>query len=156
MLKKKIRSIAFLVLAMVTVFSFTTTVFAASSIWSDFPLTKQGNRGDFTWAAQLVLKFNNVKGTTQAYLAGSLDGIFGGDTFNATTKFQNDYDLDADGIIGQNTWKELRNRLIITSSMSYYTNYRPGTKTTADYFEYSSPIWTYKRTSSGSWRTLKS
>lgn len=87
MLKKKMRFITVWVLAMVAVFSFTITAFAANPDWSDFPVTKRNHPGDFTWAAQLVLKHNTADGGGN-YLAGSVDGQFGGDTYNAVYRFQ--------------------------------------------------------------------
>lgn len=159
-MKKKIKLVTICVLAVIMVFANVINVFAANSDMSDFPLTIQGHSGNFPWAAQLVLKYNNVKNTSQTYLEGSVDGIFGGDTFNATKKFQNDYKDcgGADGKIGPNTWKQLRLRLISAGGTAYYTSYRPGTRTTADYFMLgvSPQTWSFRKTSTDSYQTLKS
>ena len=41
------------------------------------------------------------------YSVGSIDGIFGQNTQNAVIKFQNDYRLIADGVVGPRTWQSL-------------------------------------------------
>ena len=41
------------------------------------------------------------------YVKGGADGIYGNGTKNAVIKFQSDRGLDADGIVGENTWNEL-------------------------------------------------
>lgn len=41
------------------------------------------------------------------YYKGSIDGSFGGGTHNAVEDFQAERGLDADGIVGKNTWNEL-------------------------------------------------
>ena len=42
------------------------------------------------------------------YYNGSIDGVFGTQTKSAVTKFQKDYGLTADGIVGTNTLKALK------------------------------------------------
>jgi peptidoglycan hydrolase-like protein with peptidoglycan-binding domain len=37
----------------------------------------------------------------------SVDGIFGEDTESAVVDFQSNNDLDADGVVGPNTWRAL-------------------------------------------------
>ena len=39
--------------------------------------------------------------------AGGADGEFGDDTFNAVVRFQRDHGLDADGIVGDQTWSTI-------------------------------------------------
>lgn len=64
------------------------------------PLLRWGSRNSSVVLLQQKL---NEKG----YNAGSADGIFGGGTYNAVVAFQKANDLDADGIVGYNTWKAL-------------------------------------------------
>jgi peptidoglycan hydrolase-like protein with peptidoglycan-binding domain len=42
------------------------------------------------------------------YYKGSVDGKVGPETRNAIRNFQNDQDLTADGVVGKNTWSQLR------------------------------------------------
>ena len=67
---------------------------------ASMPLLRWGSRNSSVVLLQQKL---NEKG----YNAGSADGIFGGGTYNAVVAFQKANDLDADGIVGYNTWKAL-------------------------------------------------
>ena len=67
---------------------------------NNYPLTKNGSRGNFVYLLQFIL--NNQYGANL-----SVDGIFGSNTRNAVLKFQQDNSLSADGIVGPNTWKTL-------------------------------------------------
>lgn len=58
---------------------------------------KSGSKGDTVKSWQVLL---NAWG----YSCGTPDGIFGGKTESATKKFQGDYGLHQDGIVGSATW----------------------------------------------------
>ena len=62
---------------------------------------KKGSRGEAVKEAQRLL---NAKG----YNAGSVDGIFGTNTYKATVAFQKAKGLSVDGIIGKNNWAALQ------------------------------------------------
>jgi len=62
---------------------------------------KIGSVNGDVWDAQYRLK-------ALGYYDGPLDGVYGTITANATRKFQRDYGLKADGIIGEATWTALR------------------------------------------------
>ena len=59
---------------------------------------KQGSQGDSVKEWQNFLK-------SQGYNIG-VDGIFGDKTYRATKLWQRDNKLDADGIVGENTWSK--------------------------------------------------
>ncbi len=63
------------------------------------PILGFGNRGDAVRVLQRVLRFNGY--TVQ------VDGIFGALTESAVKAFQNRRNLVSDGIVGQQTWREL-------------------------------------------------
>ncbi|MCD3218134.1 peptidoglycan-binding protein, partial [Clostridium botulinum C] len=42
---------------------------------------------------------------------GTIDGIFGRDTYNAVIKFQKRFGLNPDGIVGDGTWNKLKNQI---------------------------------------------
>ncbi|MBW4431396.1 MAG: peptidoglycan-binding protein [Pelatocladus maniniholoensis HA4357-MV3] len=73
------------------------TKFAQAS--PTLPILGFGNRGDAVRVLQRVLRFNGY--TVQ------VDGIFGALTESAVKAFQNRRNLVSDGIVGQNTWREL-------------------------------------------------
>ncbi|WP_243129478.1 GH25 family lysozyme [Clostridium sp. HBUAS56017] len=64
------------------------------------PTIRQGASGNITRLLQE--KLNNL-----GYDTNGADGIFGTGTYNAVLNFQRDHQLGADGIVGENTWREL-------------------------------------------------
>ncbi len=66
---------------------------------SVYPVLRTGSQGNFVYLAQYLL--------TQYGYSLAVDGVFGANTANAVTAFQNANLLQADGIIGQNTWRTL-------------------------------------------------
>lgn len=63
------------------------------------PTLTYGTRGPAVEAIQAFLKANN-------YYTGAVDGIYGSSTRAAVLAFQGPYvNLDADGIVGENTWE---------------------------------------------------
>lgn len=64
------------------------------------PTCRIGARGDITKLIQERL--NNL-----GYDCGSVDGIFGGKTETAVKACQEAHELQADGVVGQNTWRVL-------------------------------------------------
>lgn len=64
------------------------------------PTLRQGARGGIT---KLMQERLNALG----FNCGAVDGIFGGNTANAVRAFQRAKGLDADGIVGKNTWSKL-------------------------------------------------
>lgn len=65
-----------------------------------YPTIKNGSRGSYVEKAQQILN-------SLGYDCGSVDGIFGSKTVNATKEFQSNNGLTSDGIIGKNTWSKL-------------------------------------------------
>ncbi|MCM1042908.1 MAG: peptidoglycan-binding protein [Corallococcus sp.] len=65
----------------------------------NYPLLKVSSRGNFVMLLQFVL--NNYGYETD------IDGIFGQNTQNTVKRYQRDNALTDDGIVGQNTWKNL-------------------------------------------------
>lgn len=72
---------------------------------SDLPLLRRGDYGPCVWYAQHLMQAHEVMIGTKYP-----DGIFGPGTLKGTKNFQTWFDVagGADGIIGPNTWKELR------------------------------------------------
>lgn len=68
------------------------------------PTLKKGTKGKITKLAQEKL-------ISLGYDLGiyGADEVFGTATYNAVVKFQKDYGLSPDGIVGQNTWRKLLN-----------------------------------------------
>ena len=62
---------------------------------------KKGSSGDAVRAVQYLLAHKH------GYSSITVDGVFGSETDKAVHDLQNVYDLAADGIVGQNTWKAL-------------------------------------------------
>ncbi|MDX1691530.1 MAG: peptidoglycan-binding protein [Acidimicrobiia bacterium] len=67
---------------------------------TDQPTLRRGSRGD---AVRLLQTLLNDLG----YSAGTVDGVFGGQTASAVIRFQSDQGLAADAIVGPNTWTRL-------------------------------------------------
>jgi len=65
-----------------------------------YPLVRQGSVGIYVLTLQDAL---NALG----YTGSGLDGYFGSGTRNAVIRFQRDYGLDPDGIVGCLTWEAL-------------------------------------------------
>jgi hypothetical protein len=61
---------------------------------------KKGSEGDAVTSLQTCL-------TDLGYTVGGIDGVFGFKTEQAVISFQNDENLDADGIVGNQTWTQL-------------------------------------------------
>lgn len=61
---------------------------------------KQGSKGDAVKGLQSALK-------ARGYEFGAVDGVFGPATTEAVKQFQREFGLDADGIVGPNTWQGL-------------------------------------------------
>lgn len=60
-------------------------------------ILKNGSKGDSVKSWQTLLNF-------WGYNCGTADGIFGAKTTEMTKKFQKEYGLDPDGIVGSATW----------------------------------------------------
>lgn len=68
---------------------------------NNYPLIRRGDSGNFVKILQYLL---NEYGYDL-----SVDGIFGGNTYQAVLNFQRNNNLTADGIVGPNTWNALLN-----------------------------------------------
>lgn len=68
---------------------------------ANYPVVRQGRRGNFVVALQYLLNMYGFNLST--------DGIFGAGTTNAVKQFQANNNLTADGIVGANTWRALLN-----------------------------------------------
>jgi peptidoglycan hydrolase-like protein with peptidoglycan-binding domain len=66
----------------------------------DPPTVKRGSSGDAVKLAQQLLE-------SYGYEVGSIDGDFGPKTEQAVKKFQDDFLLEVDGIVGPETWAML-------------------------------------------------
>jgi peptidoglycan hydrolase-like protein with peptidoglycan-binding domain len=64
------------------------------------PTLKKGSTGNPVRRAQKRL-------TLAGYDTGGVDGIFGANTESAVKRFQRDYGLDEDGIVGPMTWDKI-------------------------------------------------
>jgi murein DD-endopeptidase MepM/ murein hydrolase activator NlpD len=69
--------------------------------WRPLPTLRRGDRSDDVAYLQGLLN-------DAGFDAGPTDGIFGGRTESAVRGFQTDNDLTVDGIVGRQTWTELR------------------------------------------------
>lgn len=65
-------------------------------------LIRLGSVGTLTYIAQFIL-------AAKGYYTGKMDADYGSGTYNAVVKFQKDKGLEADGIIGSDTWYALFN-----------------------------------------------
>ena len=64
------------------------------------PVLKNGSSGSYV--SDLQTKLNKL-----GYNCGAVDGVFGTNTEKQVKKFQADYKLEADGIVGEKTWAAL-------------------------------------------------
>lgn len=99
---------------------FVTTGAGAGSVVTTEPSTggsghsvlRKGSTGDEVKELQQKL-------TTLGYSLGAIDGDFGDKTLAAVKKFQSDYSLDVDGVVGNQTWTALDNAVAAKSSVPY-------------------------------------
>lgn len=82
-------------------FGGTSTSESSSSSQVSTPLLKKGSRGSAVTQLQQLLK-------DKGYLKGSVDGIFGNNTYSSVKSFQKDSGLVSDGIVGAKTWAALQ------------------------------------------------
>jgi peptidoglycan hydrolase-like protein with peptidoglycan-binding domain len=66
----------------------------------DPPTVRRGSTGDAVRMLQQIL-------SDYGYDPGTVDGSFGPNTEQAVKTFQNDFGLDADGVVGPATWAML-------------------------------------------------
>ena len=64
------------------------------------PILRYGSTGEYVIQLQTTL-------LEMGYLKSAVDGYFGQKTLEAVINFQHDNDLNADGIVGKNTWAKL-------------------------------------------------
>lgn len=83
----------------VGVCDFLNVPFISRDNLANYPLIRNGSRGNFVYLLQFLL--------TQYGYRVSIDGIFGRNTENAVRDFQSNNSLSVDGIVGNNTWKYL-------------------------------------------------
>ena len=67
-----------------------------------YPILRKGSKGVYVAVLQDALD-------TIGYEVGTLDGVFGNNTYNAVVNFQKNNSLVADGTVGCNTWTKLTN-----------------------------------------------
>lgn len=79
--------------------NFLGTSYIGRDNLSNYPLLRQGSRGNFVYLLQFLL--------VQYGYNLTVDGIFGANTANAVRQFQTNNSLSVDGIVGPNTWKYL-------------------------------------------------
>lgn len=72
-----------------------------------YPFLKRGSLSVYVLIAQDGLN-------TLGFGAGSLDGIFGANTYNAVRNYQASRGLAVDGIIGCNTWRSIQENVLGT------------------------------------------
>lgn len=79
---------------------------------STHSILRKGSTGDEVKELQQKL-------TTLGYSLGSIDGDFGDKTLAAVKKFQSDYSLEVDGVVGNQTWNALDKAIAAKASASY-------------------------------------
>ena len=67
---------------------------------AEMPMVAMGDSGDAVTTLQTELN-------AQGYACGEVDGVFGQNTLNAVIAFQTANGLDADGVVGAQTWGAL-------------------------------------------------
>lgn len=67
---------------------------------SPLPTLRMGSKGVF-------VRYLQQKLLAKLYPVGTIDGVFGKNTFEAVQQFQQENALVADGIVGKNTWSKL-------------------------------------------------
>lgn len=75
------------------------TTYSERDNLGNYPLLRQGDRGNFVMLLQFML-------TRYGYNV-AVDGVFGPATLAAVRRYQTDNSLAIDGIVGQNTWRNL-------------------------------------------------
>lgn len=85
--------------------------FDERQVVAGYPMLKYGSKGVYVCIAQDAL-------TTLGLNTGGLDGIFGSKTQNAVMEFQRNNGLSVDGIIGNNTWRILMNKVVGSGATS--------------------------------------
>ncbi len=83
----------------VGVCDFLGASFIARDNLANYPLLRNGSRGNFVYLLQFLLSQYGYNLT--------VDGVFGRNTENAVRDFQTKNSLGVDGIVGNNTWKYL-------------------------------------------------
>lgn len=83
----------------------------ACNTTAGYPQIGQGTKGAYVLIAQDDLN-------TLGYNSGGLDGIFGARTAQAVRKYQISRGLQADGIVGCNTWRSLQEDVVGTGRTS--------------------------------------
>lgn len=93
-------------MTLITIFSIASAVFVATPAKevkaAANPTLEQGDQYGLVWGAQSRLKQLDL-------YKGEHDGLFGPLTEQAVKDFQSTHGLNVDGVIGDNTWKALRN-----------------------------------------------
>jgi peptidoglycan hydrolase-like protein with peptidoglycan-binding domain len=72
---------------------------------SQLPILRNSSQGEGVMLLQQILE-------SQGYRTGGVDGIFGSKTEQAVKKFQTNFGLVVDGMVGSKTWNKLGDRLI--------------------------------------------
>lgn len=86
---------------------------------SSLPLVKEGDSNKYVKYLQYGLHI-------LCYKVKPIDGIFGEGTKKAVMKFQFDHDLDADGKVGDGTWKQLKNEILSIQTQLNKKGYNTG------------------------------
>ena len=63
-------------------------------------MLRKGNTGD-------AVKTLQAKLNALGYDCGTVDGVFGNNTYNAVVKFQTAMGIGVDGVVGAQTWAKL-------------------------------------------------
>ncbi|PAX45642.1 peptidoglycan-binding domain-containing protein [Brunnivagina elsteri] len=72
---------------------------------SQLPIIRNNSQGEAVTLLQQLLE-------SQGYRTGGVDGKFGSKTEQAVKKFQTNFGLVVDGMVGSRTWNKLGDRLI--------------------------------------------